>query len=193
MYTELCSMLCGIMDEGVWGENRYTYMYSWVPSVFTWNCHNIVNRLSVHLLCCVWLFVTPWAAACQASLSITNIQSLLTLKSIQPVMPSNYFILCRPLLLLPSIFPSIRAFQMNQFFVSGGQSIGVSASTSVLPMNTQDWSPLGWTGWTSLPSKELSRVFPNTTVQKHQFFGLSFCCSPTFTSIHDYWKNHGLD
>ena len=62
-------------------------------------------------------------------------------------------------------------FQMSQFFPSGGQSIGVSASTSVLPMKTQDWSPLGWTGWISLQSKGLSRVFSNTTVQKHQFFG----------------------
>ena len=70
-----------------------------------------------------------------------------------------------PLLLLPSIFPSIR-----DFFTSGGQSIGVSASTSVLPMNTQDWSPLGWTGWISLQSKGLSRVFSNITAQKHQFF-----------------------
>ena len=74
------------------------------------------------------------------------------------------------LLLLPSIFPSIRSFQMRQFFESGGQSIRVSASTWVLPMNTQDWSPLGWTGWISLQSKGLSRAFSNTTVQKHEFF-----------------------
>ena len=68
-------------------------------------------------------------------------------------------------------FPASGSFKMSQFFTSGGQSIGVSASTSVLPMNTQDWSPLGWTGWISLQSKELSRLFSNTTVQKHQFFG----------------------
>ena len=68
-------------------------------------------------------------------------------------------------------FPASVSNQMNQPFASGGQSTGVSASTSVLPMNTQDWSPLGWTGWTSLQSKGLSRVFSNTTVQKHQFFG----------------------
>ena len=74
-------------------------------------------------------------------------------------------------LLLPSIFPSIRVFPMSQFFASGGQNIGVSASASVLPMNIQDWFPLGWTGWISLQSKGLSRVFSNTTVQKHQFFG----------------------
>ena len=68
-------------------------------------------------------------------------------------------------------FPTSGSFQMSQLFTSGGQSIGVSASASVLPMNIQDWSPLGWTGWISLQSKGLSRVFSNTTVQKHQFFG----------------------
>ena len=74
----------------------------------------------------------------------------------------------------PQFFPPSESFQMSQFFTSGGQSIGVSASTSVLPMNTQDWSPLGWTGWISLQPKGLSRVFSNTTVQKHQFFGTQF-------------------
>ena len=88
-------------------------------------------------------------------------------------------------------FPASGSFQMSWFFTSGGQSIGVSASTSVLPMNTQDWFCLGRTGWISLQSKELSRVFSNTTVQKHQV--LSFLHSPTLTSIHDYWKNHSLD
>ena len=70
----------------------------------------------------------------------------------------------------PHFFPASGSFQMSQLFASGGQSIGISASTSVLPMNTQDWLPLGWTGWISLQSKGLSRVFSNTTVQKHQFF-----------------------
>ena len=80
--------------------------------------------------------------------------------------------------------------KMSQFFTSGGQSIGVSASASVLPMNIQDWFPLGWTGWISLQSKGLSRVSSNTTVWKHQFFGTqSFLYSPTLTSIHDCWKN----
>ena len=85
-------------------------------------------------------------------------------------MPCNHLILCHPL--LPLAFPSIRVFFNGQFFTSGGQSIGASASTSVLPMNIQDWSPLGWTGWISLQSKGLSRVFSNTTVQKHQFFSI---------------------
>ena len=125
---------------------------------------------SVQLLSRVRLFVTPRIAAHQASLSIANSQSPPKPMSIESVMPSNHLILCRPLLLLPSIFPSIRVFPRSQFFASGGQSIGVSASTSVLPMNTQDWSPLGWTGWISLQSKGLPRVFSNTTVQKHQFF-----------------------
>ena len=72
----------------------------------------------------------------------------------------------------PQSFPASGSFQMNQFFISGGQSIGVSASMSILLMNTQDWSSLGWTGWISLQSKGLSRIFSNTTVQKHQFFGI---------------------
>ena len=114
---------------------------------------------------------TPWIAACQASLSIMNSWSLLKLMSIKLVMPSNHLIFCRSLLLQPSIFPSIRVFSNESFFISGGQSIEVSALVSVLPMNIQDWFPLGRTGWISLQSKGLSRVFSNTTVQKHQLFG----------------------
>ena len=76
-----------------------------------------------------------------------------------------------PFSFCPQSFPTSGSFQMSHLFASGGQSIGVSASTSVLPVNTQDWSPLGWPGWISLQSKGLSRVFSNTTVQKHQFFG----------------------
>ena len=91
--------------------------------------------------------------------------------SIVSVMPSNHLVLCRPLLLLPSIFPSIRVFSNESLFAAGGQSIGVSASASILPMNIQDWLSSGLTGWISLQSKGLSRVFSNTTVQKHQFFG----------------------
>ena len=93
----------------------------------------------------------------------------------------------------PQSFQASGSFQMSQLSASGGQSIGVSATTSVLPMNTQDWSPLGWTGWISLQSKGLSRVFSNTTVQKHQSSALSFLYRPTLTSIHDYWKNNSLD
>ena len=121
--------------------------------------------------CRVRLFATPWTAAHQASLSITSSQSSPKPMSIELVMPSNHLILCRPLLLLPSIFASIRLFSNESVLHIRWPSSGVSASTSVPPMNTQDWSPLGWTGWISLQSKGLSRVFSNTTVQKHQFFG----------------------
>ena len=114
----------------------------------------------------------PMDYTCQASPSISNSQRLLKLMSIELMMPSNHLILCHSLLLPPSIFPASGSFQMSQFFVSGGQSIGVSASASVLSMNIQDWFPLGWTGWISLQSRGLSRVFSNTTVQKHQFFSV---------------------
>ena len=90
-------------------------------------------------------------------------------------------------------FPASGSFQMCQLFASGGQSIGVSASTSVLPMNTQDWYPLGWTGWISLQPKELSRVFPNTTVKSINSSVFSFLYGSVLTSIHDYWKNHSFD
>ena len=128
-----------------------------------------IELCSVQSLSHVRFFVTPWTAAHQASLSITNSRSLLKLMSIESVMPSNHLILCHPFFHLLS-FPASGSFPVSQFFTSGGQSIGVSTSTSVLPMNIQDRSPLGWTGWISLQSKGLSRVFSNTTVQKHQFF-----------------------
>ena len=92
----------------------------------------------------------------------------------------------------PQSLPASRSFPMSQLFIWGAQSIGVSASVSILPMNTQDWS-LGWTGWISLQSKGLSRVFSNITVQSINIFVLRFLHSPTLTSIHDHWKNHNLD
>ena len=133
--------------------------------------HSVVQFSSIQSLSHVWLFATPWTTACQASLSITNSQSPPKTTSTESVMPSNHLILCHPLLLLPSVFPRIfGSFPMSQFLISGDQSIGVSASALTLPMNIQDWFPLRWTGWISLQSKGLSRVFSNTTVQNHQFF-----------------------
>ena len=117
------------------------------------------------------IFVTPWIAARQASLSITSSRSPPKLMSIEMMMPSSHLILCPLLLLLPPIPPSIRVFSNESTLRMRWPKFGVSASASVLPMNTQDWSPLGWTGWISLQSKGLSRVFANTTLQKHQFFG----------------------
>ena len=93
----------------------------------------------------------------------------------------------------PQSFPASGSFQMSQLFASGGQSIGVSALASVLPINTHDWSPLEWTGWICLQSKGLSRVFSNTTVKKHQFFSAQFLYIQTLTSINDHWKKHSLD
>jgi len=143
----------------------------------------IIDFSSVQSLSCVRLFVTPWIAASQASLSITSSWSSPKLMSIKLVMPSSHLILCRPLLLLPPIPPSNfsnESFPMSQLFAWSGQSIGVSALASVPPENTQDWSPLEWTGWISLQSKGLSRVFSNTTVQKHQFFGAQLSSQSNF-------------
>ena len=126
---------------------------------------------SVQLLSRVRLFVTPWTTAARPP-------CLSPTPRVYPnPCPSSRW--CHPTILssvvtfssCPQSFPALGSFQMSQLFASGGQSIGVSASTSVLPMNTQDLSSLGWTGWISLQSKGLSRVFSNTTVQKHQFFG----------------------
>ena len=122
---------------------------------------------SVQSLSPIQLFGTPWTAARQASLSIANSRRLLKLKSIESVMPSNHFILSCPLLFPPSIFPSITVFSNESAVCIRWPKYWASASTSVPPMNNQDWSPLGWTDLISLLSKGLSRVFSNTTVQKH--------------------------
>ena len=90
-------------------------------------------------------------------------------------------------------FPASKSFQKSQFFTSGGQSIGVSASASVLPMNIQDWFPLGWTGWISLQPKGLPKSSPTPQFKSINSLALSFLYSPTLTSIHDYWKNHSFD
>ena len=115
----------------------------------------------------VRLFVTPWTAAHQAFLSFTISWSLLKLMSIESLMPSNHLILCHPVLpLCPQSFPASGSFPLSQFFTSGGQSTGASASASVLAINIQGRFPLGLTGWISLQSKGLSRVFSSTTVWK---------------------------
>ena len=133
----------------------------------------------------VRLFVTPWIAACQASLFITNSQSH------RNSCPSSWW--CHPAISssvipfcsCPQSLPASESFPMSQLFPWGSQSIGVLALASVLPMNTQDWSPLGWTGWISLQSKGLSRVFSNTTVQKHQFFDAQLSSQSNF-QIHTW-------
>ena len=148
--------------------------------------------LSVQLLSRVRLLSAPWTAAHQASMSITNSQSL------PNSCPLSWW--CHPTISYSVIpissclqsFPALRSFPKSQFFTSGGQSIGLSASASVLSMNFQDRFPLGLTGLIPLLSKGLSRVFSNTTVQKHQFFSTQPVYGSTLTSIHDYWKNHSF-
>ena len=120
--------------------------------------------LVVQLLSCVWLFASPWTVARQAFLFFTICRRLLQLMSIESAMPSNHLILCRPLLLLPSIFPSIRVFSNESVLHISGQSTGASASASVPPTNIQGWFPLGLTGLISLQSKGLSRLFSSTAV-----------------------------
>ena len=126
---------------------------------------------SVQSLSHVQLFATPGTAAHQPSLSITNSQSLPKLMSVALVMPLNHLILCRPLLLPPSIFPTSGFNPMSQLFSSGGQNTGASTLPLVFPMNIQDWFLWGLTGLISFQDKGLSRVFSSTTVQKNQFFG----------------------
>ena len=134
-------------------------------------CKPLRKFSSVQLLSHVRIFATPWTAAYQASLSITNSWSLPKFMSIESMMPSNHLILCHPLSCFFQSFPTSGSFQMTRLFTPGGQSIGVSASASVLPMNIQDSFHFRFTGLIFLQSKWLSRVFSNTTVQKHQFFG----------------------
>ena len=140
---------------------------------------------SVQSLSRVLLFATPWTAAHQASLSITNSRSLLKLMSIKSVMPSSHLILGRPLLLLPPIPPSIKVFSKESTLrmrwpKNWSFSFNISPSKGY-----QDWSPLGWTGWISLQSKGLSRVFSNTTVQEHQFFSTQLS-SQSNSHIHTW-------
>ena len=139
----------------------------------------------------VQLLATPWTAAHQASLFITN--SLSLLKLIESVMPSNHLNLCRPLLLLPSIFPGIKVFFNESVLCIRCQSIGVSASASVLPVNIQDWFPLGWTRLFFLQSKGLSKEFhPTPQFKSIKSSALRFLYGPTLTSTRDHWKNYSF-
>ena len=178
----------GINESCLRGPKDGTELHRHIP----WENHNSnrhvhpnVQIRSDQSLSRVRLFVTPWITACQASLSITNSQSSLKLTSIESVMPSSHLILCRPLLLLPSIPPSIRVFSNDSTLRMRWPkywSFSLSISSS---KETQDWSPLGWTGCISLQSKGLSRVFSNTTVQKHQFFGTQLS-SQSNSHIHTW-------
>ena len=139
----------GIPEYLLLGLPHCRTFLSWSPQMPSVGLFTIPFFSSVQSLSCVRLFANPWTAACQASLSITNSQSLLKLMPIKSVIPSNHFILCHPLLLPTSIFPSMRVFSKSQLFTWGGQSTGVSALASFLPKKSQGWSSLEWTGWIS--------------------------------------------
>ena len=142
-------------------------------------------RKSVQSLSRVSLFATPWTEARQTSLSITNFLSLLKFMSIESWCHPTISSSVAPLSSCLQSFPASRSFPVSQFFTSDGQSIGASASASVLSMNIQDWFHLGLTGLISLQSKGLSRVFSNTTVQKHQLFSAQ-CSSQSNSHIHTW-------
>ena len=175
VHSYAASLLCGCNTElcrthssSPWHDlHRNQYYQNDTNVVYT---YNTTFSQSLQLLSHVRLFMTLWTAAHQVSLSITNSQSLLKLMTINSVIPSNHLNLCCPLLLLPSVFPSIRVFSDESALPDRWRKYWSFSFISILPMNTQDWSPLGWTGWISLQSKGLSRVFSNTTVQNYQFF-----------------------
>ena len=158
-----------------------------VLKIDTWlkTHYEVFQFSSVQSLSCVRLFVTTWSTALQASLSIANTlshsNSCPSSRWSHPAILSSII----PFSSCPQSLPALGPFPMSQLFAWGGQSIGVSASAWVLPMNTQDWSPLGWTVWISLQYKGLSRVFSNTTVQKHQFFSTQLS-SQSNSHIHTW-------
>ena len=168
----------------------YILGFRWIES---WYIRFFAIFSSVQALSRVWFFVTPWITARRASYQSPTPggqpNSCASSRGCHPAISSSIV----PFSSCPQSLPASESFSMSQLFVWGGRSIGVSASASVLPLNTQDWSPLGWTGWISLQSKGLSRVFSNTTVKSINSSALSFLHSPTLTSIHDHWKNHSLD
>ena len=146
----------------------------------------LVVVVVVQLLSCVWLFVTLWTAARQASLSLTISWSLPKFMSIALVITYRYLILWYPFSFCPQSFPPSGTFPMSQLFVSDDQNIGASASASVLPMSIQGWFPLRLTGLISLPSMGCSGVFSSTTVQRHPFFGASPSLWSTLTTLCDH-------
>ena len=149
---------------------------------------------SVQSLSCVWLLATPWTAACQASLSITNSWSFLKLMSIESVMPSNHLILCRPLLLLPSIFPSLRVFS-NETALCIRWPEYWSFSFNISPSNEHLGLISFRMDWLDLLAVQgtLKSLLQHHSSENINSLVLSFLYSPTLTSIQDYWKNHSFD
>jgi len=156
---------------GGWIASPTEWTWVWVSSRSWWwtGKPGVLQSMGSERVEHDWTTKLSWSSNIFYVYQFTSVQSLSCER--ESVMPSSHLILCRPLLLLPQSLPVPGSFPVSQLFTWGDQSIGVSTSASVLLMNTQDWSPLGQTGWISLQSKGLSRVFSNTTVQKHQFLG----------------------
>ena len=169
-----------------WSKFKPTSGTFWISMIHT------AQFSSVKSLSHVWLFVTPWTAASQASLSITNSRTLLKLMSIKVVMQSNNLILCGPFYSCLQSFPASGSLPMSLFFASGCQNIEASASASVLPMNIQDWFILGLTSLISLQTKGLSRFFSNHS-SKVSFFSAQLSLWSN-SHIHTcLWKKHSFD
>jgi len=163
------------------GYKTHMYTHGWFMSVqFSSVSH-------------VWLFATPWIAACQASLSITNTRSSLKLMSIELVMPSSHLILCHPLLSCPQSSPTSGSFPMSQHFTWGGQSTGDSALASFLPKKSQGWSPSDGLVGSPCSPRDSQESSPTPQFKSINSSTLSLLHSPTLTSIHDHRKSHSLD
>ena len=169
---------------------------NWSFSFLSVRCRGY--QYSLNFCCCsvtksCLTVCNPWTAAHQASLSSTISQTLLKFMLIESGMRPNHLILCCPFSFFLQSFPLSGSFPMCRLFASGGQSIGASASASVLPMYIQDWFPLGWTGCISLQSKGLSKVFSNTSLKNISSLVPRLLYGPTLTSVCDHWKNHSFD
>ena len=179
-------------SRNTWGNRQ---IWPWNMEWSRANANRVLPRefSSVQLLSRVRLFATPWIAARQAFLTITNSQSSLRLTSIQSVMPSSHLILCRPLLLLPQSLPASESFPMSQLFAWGGQSTGVSPSASFLPKKSRaDLLQNGLVGFPCSP-RDSQESSPTPQFKSINSSALSLLHSPTLTSIHNHRKNHSLD
>ena len=184
----------GLINLHYWGKtsamNYEVFQLSWWETLFLAMC-DCQALFSPQCSSAAQSCPTPWTAARQASLSITDSRSPPKPMSIESVMPSSHLILCQPLLFPPSIFLRIRVFS-NESALHIRWPKWVSASASVLPMDTEDWSPLGWTGWISLQCKIIKSLLQHhsskASILQHSAFFIV-----QLTSIHDYWKNHSLD
>ena len=158
------------------------------PQLSEWSLFSSVQSLS-----CIWLFVTPWAAAHQASWPSPTPGVYSNSCPLSQWCHPNISSSVVPFFSCLQSFPASESFQMSQLFASDSQSIEVSASASVLPMNTQNWSPLGWTGWISYCPRDSQESSPTPQFKNINPLALIFLYSPILTSIHNYWENHSLD